>query len=200
MKETYTMGDKRQETITKYLGDMKAAVHHVEQAMERQKDELRDDPQVSQLCGLVALGLQRQRADIDRELEGRGGSPTAPVKEGVAAVAGVLAGLYNKVRTEGPAKSLRDDHTALNWLYVSWTTLHTTAVALGDSAVADLAKRSFGECARWSTQVDRLLPETVFRELSDGDLGRLDATAPQQTHAAAHAAWGGEVRGEVTSS
>ena len=185
------MGDKRQETITKYLGDMKSAVHHVEQAIGRQKDELRDDPEVAQLCGLVALGLQRQRGELDRALDERGGSPTAPVKEGVAAAAGVLAGLYNKVRTEGPAKSLRDDHTALHWLYVSWTTLHTTAVALGDSAVADLAKRSFGECARWAVQVDDLLPKTVYRELTDGVLGALDATAPGQTHESARAAWGG---------
>lgn len=139
-------------------------------------------------------------AALDRQIEGRGGSPTAPVKEGVAAAAGVLAGLYNKVRTEGAAKALRDDHTALNWLYASWSTLHTTAVALGDDAVADLAKRSLGECARWVLQVDGVLPKTVYRELTDGDLGSFDAGAPGQTVDTARAAWNPGERIESTIS
>lgn len=185
------MGDKKQETITKYLGDMKSVVSHVQTAMERQKDEFKDQPDVSQTIARIALSLKRQDDAIQQRLTALGGSPTHPVKEAVADVAGVLAGLYNKVRTEGAAKGLRDDHVALNLVYMSYGTLHTTAVALGDAATAELAKRSMTEAAKFVLEIDRIVPPTVFRELQDGDFGALDASAPQQTGMVSREAWNG---------
>ena len=185
------MGDKKQETITKYLGDMKAVVSHLYEAMERQKDEFKDQPDVSQAIARIALGLKDQGDDIELRLKGLGGSPTQPVKEAVAGAAGVVAGLYNKVRTEGAAKGLRDDHVALNLVYMSYSTLHTTALALGDSETAALAKRSFIEVAKFVSDVDHLVPPTVFVELQDGDFGTLDSGASQQTLAAMREAWVG---------
>ncbi|HEY8656923.1 MAG TPA: DUF892 family protein [Candidatus Limnocylindria bacterium] len=184
------MGDKKQETITKYLGDMKSVVSHVYEAMERQKDEFMDQPDVSQTIARIALGLKGQGDDIELRQKGLGGSPTQPVKEAVAGAAGVLAGLYNKVRTEGAAKGLRDDHVALNLAIVSYSTLHTTAVAFGDLKTAELAKNGLTECAKFAMDVQKLLPGVVLRELQDGDFGTLDAGAPQQTSAAMRSAWG----------
>ena len=183
------MGDKRQETITKYLGDMKSVVSHVHTAMERQKDDFKDKPDVAQTIGRIALSLKRQDDALGGRLGALGGSPTHPVKEVVSDALGVFAGLYNKVRTEGAAKGLRDDHVALNLVYVSYTTLHTTAVALGDSETAALAKRSFTEVAKFVTDIDHLVPQTVFTELQDGDFGSLDGAAPQQTLSAISEAW-----------
>ena len=183
------MGDKKQETITKYLGDMKSVVSHVHTAMERQKDEFSDKPDVAQTIARIALHLKRQDDALGARLEALGGSPTHPVKEVVSDALGVMAGLYNKVRTEGAAKGLRDDHVALNLVYMSYTTLHTTAVAVGDAETAALAKRSFIECAKFVTEIDGIVPATVFRELQDGDLGSLDSAAPEQTRSAIHEAW-----------
>ena len=183
------MGDKRQETITKYLGDMKSVVSHVHTAMERQRDDFKDKPEVSQTIARVALGLKRQDESLGQRLEALGGSPTHPVKEAVSDALGIVAGLYNKVRTEGAAKGLRDDHVALNLVYISYTTLHTTAVAYGDAETASLAKRSMIESAKFVGEVDRLVSPTVFRELQDGDFGSLDSTAPEQTRSAYREAW-----------
>lgn len=183
------MGDKRQETITKYLGDMKSVVSHVMTAMERQRDDFKDQPDVSQAIGRIALGLKGQDDVLAQRLTALGGSPTHPVKEAVSDALGIVAGLYNKVRTEGAAKGLRDDHVALNLVSVSYTALHTTAIALGDSATAALAKRSLIETAKFVGDVDRLIPTIVFRELQDGDLGALDGAAPEQTRAAYREAW-----------
>ena len=182
------MGDKKQETITKYLGDMKSVVSHVYEAMERQKDEFKDQPDVSQTIARIALGLKRQGDDIESRQKGLGGSPTQPVKEAVAGAVGVFAGLYNKVRTEGAAKGLRDDHVALNLVLVSYSTLHTTAVAFGDTATAELARRGLTECAKFAMDVQKIVPATVLRELKDGDFGTLDA--PEHTMAAMRSAWG----------
>ena len=194
------MGDKRQETITKYLGDMKSVVSHVHTAMERQKDEFKDKPEVAQAIARIALSLKRQDDALAGRLEALGGSPTHPVKEAVSDALGVFAGLYNKVRTEGAAKGLRDDHVALNLVYMSYTTLHTTAAALGDSETADLAKRSIVEVAKFVTDVDHLVPPTVFRELQDGDLGSLDANAPERTLVAIREAWAGPEMTERASA
>ena len=193
------MGDKKQETITKYLGDMKSVVSHVQTAMERQKDEFKDKPEVSQTMARIALGLGRQDDALGQRLEALGGSPTHPVKEVVSDALGIVAGLYNKVRTEGAAKGLRDDHVALNLVYISYTTLHTTAVALGDTETAAIAKRSMIESAKFVTEVDRLVPPTVFRELQDGDFGSLDATAPEQSRVAYKEAWIGPENAERAS-
>jgi hypothetical protein len=190
------MGDKRQATITKYLGDMKSVVSHVHTAMERQRDEFKDKPDVAQTIARIALSLKRQDDALGARLQALGGSPTHPVKEVVSDALGVFAGLYNKVRTEGAAKGLRDDHVALNLVYMSYTTLHTTAAALGDSETAALAKSSFIECAKFVTEVDHLVPPTVFRELLDGDLGTLDGTAPEETLTAIREAWVGPARAE----
>lgn len=185
------MDEKRRETITKYLGDMKAAVHHCEEAMERQAKEFEDRPEVSALITRIHRQLNAQKGAIDQRLEGLGGSPTGPVKEGVAAIAGVIAGLYNKVRTEGAAKGLRDDHVALNWLYVSYMTLVTTTVALGDRTTAQLAERGMRECAIGAMEVQRLLPSVVVSELQDGDLGALDPAAIEEARNATNEAWEG---------
>lgn len=185
------MEEKRRETISKYLGDMKAAVHHAEEAMERQSDEFKDQPEVSALITRIHRQLNAQKSAIDLRLEGLGGSPTGPVKEGVAAAAGVIAGLYNKVRTEGAAKGLRDDHVALNWLYVSYMTLVTTAVALGDRTTSHLAERGMRECAMAAMEVQRLLPSIVVRELQDGKLGELDPAAVEEARNATNEAWEG---------
>lgn len=190
------MGDSRQETLTKYLGDMKSVVSHVRTAMERQKDELKDQPDVAQTIARIALTLGRQEEDLAARLATLGGSPTHPVKEAVSDAFGLIAGLYNKVRTEGGAKALRDDHVALNLVYLSYSMLHTTAIALAEPGTAELAGRAIREIARSVSEVDRLVPAVVLRELADGDLGTLDATAPEATRALIGAAW---PRGEAVA-
>lgn len=190
------MGDKKQETITKYLGDMKSVVSHVFTAMERQKDEFKDQADVSQTIARVALSLKRQDEEIGGRLTALGGSPTHPVKEAVSDAFGVAAGLYNKVRTEGASKALRDDHVALNLVFVSYTMLHTTAVAMGDTQTAELAKRSFIECSKFVTELDQLIPAVVLRELEDGEFGPLDIGAPEQTRSAMGRGWNGAEKSE----
>jgi len=185
------MDEKRRETITKYLGDMRAAVHHVEEAMEGQEKDFKDQPDVAQLMQKTHRQLHAQKEALGARLEALGGSPTHPVKEGVAGIAGVIAGLYNKIRTEGASKGLRDDHVALNWTYVSYMTLVTTAVALGDRETAAIAENGMRECAKSAMEVQRLLPTVVVRELQDGKLGALDPAAVEEARNATNEAWEG---------
>jgi ferritin-like metal-binding protein YciE len=163
--------------------------------MERQADEFKDQPDVSALITRIHRQLNAQKSALDARLTALGGSPTNPIKEGVAGAAGVIAGLYNKIRTEGASKGLRDDHVALNWTYVSYMTLVTTAVALGDRETASIAERGMRECARAAMDVQKLIPGVVVRELQDGKLGTLDPTAVEEARNATTEAWEGGTGG-----
>lgn len=182
------MADKRTQTITKYLGDMKAVVAHVQQAFARQIDEFKDQPQVVRHVSRLEQELSAQLRALESRLKELGGSPTGPVKEAVTSAAGVIAGLYDKVRTEGGAKALRDDLVALSLCYVSYSMLHTTCVAFGDPTTAEIAARGMRESARGMMTLDGIIPEQVIVELRDSGVP-LDETAAANTDAISSEAW-----------
>jgi hypothetical protein len=94
-----------------------------------------------------------------------GTSPTTGVQDAAAAVAGVVAGIYNRVRTEAVSKSLRDDYTFLSHCSISWLMLMTTARSLGDHDTEELAEQGYRDCARLVMRIDRLMPSLVVEEL-----------------------------------
>jgi hypothetical protein len=76
-------------------------------------------------------------------------------------VAGVVAGLYNQVRSEAASKSIRDDYTFLSHCAVAYLMPHTIS-SLGDGETAQLAERGYRGCARIIMEIDRLLPSLVL--------------------------------------
>jgi len=60
---------------------------------------------------------------------------------------------------------LRDDHTALSFVTVCTTMLHTTALALNDSATAALTLRHIQEYPPLIMALGELLPHAVVAEL-----------------------------------
>ena len=99
-----------------------------------------------------------------------GGSPTHPLKEGVAALAGVAAGLVDKVRTSEAAKDLRDDYTAINHTIIAHEMMFTTAVAAGDTATAELCKRHLKDNAQFVMAINNFMPKLVLDELREDGL------------------------------
>jgi hypothetical protein len=185
------MGDKRQETLTKYLGDMRAVVGHTRAALERQREEFKDRPEAVQVIGRIEGELAEQLDRLGTELERLGGSPTAPVKEAVATAAGAVAGLYDKMRTEGTAKALRDDYVALSLCYVAWSMLHTTAATLTEPGVTRIAEQGMRECSRAIMTVDALIPFEVVNELRDSGI-RLEEGAAETTRKVSTDGWESE--------
>src|SRR5918997_262155 len=108
-----TNNDKMRGTITLFRSDLHALESHGHEAISRQVENLKDSGHHDAHRGTVELKgmLERHLAAIDARLKALGGSPTGPVKEAVSAVAGVAAGVYNKVRNEEASKSIRDDYT-----------------------------------------------------------------------------------------
>lgn len=191
------MGDKRSETLTKYMGDMRAVVAHTKTAMGRQREEFKDRPEAVQAIGRIEEELGEQLDRLASELERLGGSPTAPVKEAVTTAAGVVAGLYDKLRTEGASKALRDDYVAMSLCYIAWSMLHTTAAALSEPGVTQIAERGMHECSRAVMTLDALVPFEVVTELRDSGM-RLEEGAAETTRRVSNDGWEKE-RGRAVS-
>lgn len=161
--------NQKNEVITTYTSDVHSLVTHGVQAIHRQVEQLKD---VSHQDAKTAVGafeatLRGQQAALEDRIKALGGSATGPVKDVVSAVAGVAAGLIDAVRSAETAKAIRDDHTYLSHLGISWLMLYTTATSLGDAETAALAERGYQETTKMIMHVDRILPKIVTEELRE---------------------------------
>jgi ferritin-like metal-binding protein YciE len=174
------VSDKHRQTIADYVGDMAALESHIEEALDRQLIEVKDDP-----VALAAVrdfhDMVKQHRDTLKSMEAETGKTIGtPIKEAGAALIGKAAGVIDLVRTEGISKGLRDNYAAFSLAAISYSMLHTTTTALGDSRVASLAERHLRDHADAIMRINEIMPGVVIRELEkDGhqaDNGAVEAT------------------------
>jgi ferritin-like metal-binding protein YciE len=187
---TPTKRPKDVETVTKYLGDMHALEAHILQAIDKQERLLAaGHPDADATLRAIRDTLRAHLAALQARLRDLGGSPTHPVKQAVAVVAGVAAGLYDKVRTEEASKDLRDDYTALSHAVIAYTMLHTTALALGDAETARLCARHLADNARFVQGIQEAMPDLVIEEYRQDGGFALDEGASDATRRVIAASW-----------
>jgi ferritin-like metal-binding protein YciE len=182
------VNDKHRKTIADYVGDMAALESHIEEALDRQLTEVKDDP--------VALAAVRDFHDMVKEHrdtlkameEETGKTIGTPIKEVGASLLGKAAGIIDLLRTEGISKSLRDDYAAFSLAAISYSMLHTTSTALDDGRVASLAERHLRDHADAIMRINEIMPEVVIREL-EKDGHRTDNTAVEATRQAVLRSW-----------
>lgn len=182
------MGNKEQELLTKYLGDMHALESHIYQAIDKQVGLLDDHEDARQKTIQFRDTLQQHLQTVDARLNQLGGSPTHPIKQGAAAALGIAAGLIDKVRTSEAAKDLRDDYTAINHAIISYEMLYTTALAAGDQETADLSKRHLKDHAAFVMEITFFMPKLVLDELRQDGLA-VAPTAQQAAEQGLHEIW-----------
>jgi|GEM_PF-1435980 len=181
---------KTNELLTTYLSDVHALVSHGLQAIDRQVENLKN---VSHQDAKTAVKdfqsiLKTQKSELESRIKQLGGSPTQPIKDAVAAAAGIAAGLINAVRTSEAAKSIRDDHTFFSHLGVAWLMLHTTASSLGDGETKSLADRGYSDTTKVIMEINRILPKIVVEELRENkELHPADTN--EETRQMVHNAW-----------
>src|SRR5919198_5423847 len=61
--------DKRRDTIQQYVGDMVSLEGHVEQALDRQMDSFKDDPQFGQYIQLFHGAVKQHRDQLRDHLK-----------------------------------------------------------------------------------------------------------------------------------
>lgn len=157
-----------EETVRSYLGDLISVVDHVLQAVAKQAadDDLRQVAHAGSVIDNVHSILVRQHADLQAHVKAMGGTSGGGVLKDVLTTAtGALAGLYGKLRGETASRMLRDDYTAMSFLTACTTMLHTTALALDDTATADLTLRHIREYPPLIMALSELLPNAVVADL-----------------------------------
>src|SRR5215218_635243 len=188
---TQDIQQKHAQTIADYVGDMVALESHIEEALDRQLSETEDDPE-ARAAVQGFHDLVKQHRETLKALQAQVGTTAGnPIIAAGATLLGKAAGVIDLVRTEGISKALRDDYAAFSLAAISYAMLHTTAVALGNPQVAELAERHLTDYAGAIERINEIMPGVVERELAkDGhqtDPGAVAATrqvVPRAWHAA----------------
>jgi ferritin-like metal-binding protein YciE len=180
--------DKNAKTLSDWIGDMVALESHIEEAMDRQLKQFKDEPRAR---GYVQEfhDLVKRHKDAIKALQGEYGTTAgSPIKQIGANLLGKAAGVIDMVRAEGLSKSLRDDYTAFNLAAVSYAMLHTTATGFGDAKVAALCETHLRDYAGAIQRINHLIPEIVVYEL-EKDGHQVASGAAAKTSAAIEQAW-----------
>jgi len=182
------VSDKHRQTIADYVGDMAALESHIEEALDRQLTEVKDDPAALAAVRDFHDMVKRHRDTLKAMEETTGRTAGSPIKEAGAALFGKAAGIIDLLRTEGISKGLRDDYAAFSLAAISYSMLHTTAAALDDSCVASLAERHLRDHADAIMRINEIMPGVVIREL-EKDGHRADSSAVEATREAVLRSW-----------
>jgi hypothetical protein len=160
------MPDHTRKYVAKYVEDLHSLVTHGLQPIAHQVDEARDreHADAAQLIAELQRTLQEHQRALAERMRALGTSPTTGVQDAAAAIARVVAGIYNQVRAEAVSKPLRD-YTFLSHCSISWLMLMTTARSLGDHDTEELAEQGYRDCARLVLRIDDVMPTLVFEEL-----------------------------------
>ena len=180
--------EKHRKTIADYVGDMAALESHIEEALDRQLNEVKDDPIARAAVQEFHDTVKAHRDTLKAMEEETGKTIGTPIKEAGSALLGKAAGIIDLVRTEGISKSLRDDYAAFSLAAISYSMLHTTATALGDQRVASLAEKHLQDHAQALMRINEIMPGVVIRELQKDD-HQTDTSAVEATRSMVVRSW-----------
>ena len=180
--------EKHRKTVADYVGDMVALESHIEEALDRQLKEVTDDPEALAAVQEFHDTVKAHRDTLKALEQETGKTIGSPIKEAGAALFGKAAGIIDLIRTEGISKSLRDDYAAFNLAAISYSMLHTTAMALGDQQVATLAERHLKDHAYALMRINEIMPGVVIREL-EKDGHQASDTAVEATRTMVTRSW-----------
>ena len=164
-----TSEKKIHHAIADWVGDIVALKSHVEEAMDRQLKLA--SPSTTLTAAITrfhdTVRDSKQRA-VDYQ-EQHGSEPGNPLIKAGSNLLGKAAGMIDLMREDGVAKALRDDYTAYSLLAISYTMLHTTAMALEEPATQAFAEQGLRTYAALIQDVSDLMPEAVVQDLKDND-------------------------------
>ncbi|MBL0937699.1 MAG: hypothetical protein IBJ03_02330 [Gemmatimonadaceae bacterium] len=180
------MAQNAQEAIASYITDMLALEEHMEKAFAGQLTNVKEGRFAGVIHELKAVNeshLRSLRDLADRRKEGGQGIAEA-IKGAASSVLGMGAAAIDLVRSEKLPKNLRDDYAAVSLATIGYLMLHTTAEALSDAEVSQLALTHLRDYAKATMTLFHAVPDSVVAFLSeegfrpaDGVANRVNATA-----------------------
>jgi ferritin-like metal-binding protein YciE len=174
------VGRNREEAINSYITDMLSLEEHIEKALRGQLEDLEDYPEVTRDLKQVLRKVEHHISDLKSLSERRNaGGPTETIKRAGSALLGLGAAAIDLVRNEGLPKNLRDDYTAFSLATIGYVMLYTTALALDEREVADLAQQHFADYAQAVTLLHNVIPGAVIRFLREDGLPVREDVLPE---------------------
>jgi hypothetical protein len=159
------------EAINSYITDMLALEEHIEKALRGQLEDLKDYPDVIRDLKQIHRKVEHHISDLRQLSERRNArTPADAIKRMGSALLGFGAAAVDLVRNEGLPKNLRDDYTAFSLATIGYIMLKTTALALDDREVGDLAHQHFADYAEAVTLLHNVVPGAVVRFLKEEGL------------------------------
>ncbi|MBV8600068.1 MAG: hypothetical protein JO359_00750 [Candidatus Eremiobacteraeota bacterium] len=164
--------EENDRSLRTYVSDMLALERHIREPLARQSNDS-DVQRIGEAKTIVdemfAL-CERHAAELESSLSAMGGHAASPVKSAWSQILGAGAAAIDSIRKTKVSKDLRDDYTALSLAAVSYSMLHTSGLALGNSAIAELGKLLFSDYASILVRLGRIIPRVVVEELRlDGE-------------------------------
>jgi hypothetical protein len=154
------------DTINGYITDMLALEEHIEKALSGQIQALGDQPQVGADLGTIERWVRLHIANLKQLMGTRdAATATGAIKRASSSMLGRAAGAIDLLRPEGQPKNLRDDYTAFSLAAMGYLMLNTTALALGDQEVANLATGHLQNYVRGMIALQYIIPAVVVRSL-----------------------------------
>lgn len=158
------------EILRDYVSDMLGVEKHCLEAVKRQTgdERLAAYPEAHDLLTRIEAVLRTHTGSLDQVLSMLDGQTESVVTKAVTSAIDAVAGIYGKFRPEEPvSRSLGDHYTTLNLAAINYTMLHTTADALHEQGVAELALKNLNELTPLIVELTRVIPGVVTRELSE---------------------------------
>jgi hypothetical protein len=170
----------KNEAINSYITDMLSLEEHIEKALRGQLEDLKNYPDVIGDLKQIHRKVEHHVSDL-RDLSQRRNArtPADALKRVGSALLGFGAAAVDLVRNEGLPKNLRDDYTAFSLATVGYIMLKTTALALDDREVGDLAHQHFSDYAESVTLLHNVVPGAVIRFLREEGLPVREDVLPE---------------------
>lgn len=151
--------------IADWVGDIVNLEGHIEEAMDRQltlKPASQEVTQAIQHFHDTVRASKYRAQDYQKEL---GKTKGGGIQETAAELLGKAAGLIDKVRKDTVTKALRDDYVAFNLAAISYTLLHSTALALKDQKTVAFAEKGLETYASLVQKINSILPQATVDDL-----------------------------------
>jgi hypothetical protein len=179
-------------TIEHYLGDLVAVYRHVAEAISHHAK----DDRVNRLAGAGAAihyaddTVQRQLTELTKHAKAIGGTGfEGALKHSLTTITGFLTGLYGTVRPETASRMLRDDCAGVSFLMMCTQMLHTTALAVGDGAMAEICRRHMPDLAAAIMAINAVLPAAVVADIGADHVPITNPNAAGQARQEQSKAW-----------
>ena len=163
--------------------------------LQRVERQLRDErvkkyDQAFEMFEKIKTVLALQTGELEAHLSTIDGGFETKLKKTASSLAGSVAYIYDKFRTNEPvSRSLRDFYTLLNHAVISYEMLHTIVLAFNEDDIADMGRRHMAELAQLVVELSEVIPFVLASELADELTIKGEQSVAQQAVVQYREAW-----------